>query len=551
MRIDTGGMGDVRTIAAMCRTRPATKTASLMAFLDDRDNAVVLRLVYAGPPMSGKTETVRALSRLLLGVHHTDAVFTPGEANERTLFFDWLEYSGGSFQGHRIRCQIVSVPGQNLLHRRRRALLEQADAIVFVIDAHAEHRETIARSYDELRTIMAEAAEEVPVGIVVQANKSDLPDTLDKQTLLQLCGDNPNTTIIPSVATQGTGVREAFVRAVGLGLARAHAQMTAGTLDAEGSFVTSGEALLQQLLSEDEAEYGVVGASARRDAAVVAATDAERDHLESRNVCAIIERHARRAESARQADRSEQVGPRPPDDRLDAGMVWPPIAGRIVLHEISANPPVVTITDHQLWVAQTAERWLLLSLPAHCQPTQDAAREELLRQARLHARFKALLSEHRCICAAPSGLGDWRIWQIVRRETTLADILRLTLSLKSADSVATELLRVGRMLCRAVELFRDAGLPVTPALESLAISHGTPVYTRHLLLDANAVACIDVDAVALLQQELRHAVATLARRSASAPSLLRQLEAARAVAPASDIVPETLIALFLQQDGLA
>jgi signal recognition particle receptor subunit beta len=521
-----------------------------MAILDDSNNAVVLRLVYAGPPMSGKTESVRALSRLLLGEGNANAVFTPGEANERTLFFDWLEYSGGSFQGRRIRCQIVSVPGQNLLHRRRRALLESADAIVFVVDAHEEHRQTIARSFDELQKITAASARDVPVGIVVQANKSDLPNALDRQALSVLLGDSPNTIIIPSIATRGTGVREAFVRAVGLGLTRAHAQMMAGTLDSPEAMANSGEALLEQLLEVEESQYGTVGASARRDAAVNVSIDVEHDYFESEKIGAIIDRraHRERVPLATQLDTPTAAhrGPAPPDDQLDAGMVWPPIAGRIILHEFSANPPAVSRAEDLSWVGQAGERWQLLSLSQDCFPTQAAARDELLRQARLHSQFKSLLSEHRCICAAPSGFGDWRIWRIVRRETTLADIVRLTLELKSADSVAAELLRVGRMLYRAAELFGSAGLPLSPTLDALAISQGKPVFTRCLLPDvANASA--QHDPAELLRQELRHAVEILAKRGDRASALLRQLEAARAAAPVEDIVPETLIAMFLQQ----
>jgi signal recognition particle receptor subunit beta len=526
-----------------------------MAFIDDSDNAVVLRLVYAGPPMSGKTESVRALSRLLLDADPSDAVFTPGEANERTLFFDWLEYSGGSFQGHRIRCQIVSVPGQSLLQQRRRALIESADAIVFVIDAHVEQSAAIVRSFGELQQITAATARDERVGIVVQANKSDLPNALDKHALAALLGDGSNMIVIPSVATQGAGVREAFVRAVSLGLARAHAQMAAGTLASAETVVNSGEALLRQLVAVEEARYGAVGASARRDAVVSVAVSGERDHFESEKIVAMIERYAHRVTDERSSPAagvpleasSNRWGPAPPDDRLDSGMVWPPIAGRIVLHEISAHSPEVVQSDDQSWVAYTADRWQLRSLPHHCYPTQAEAREELLRQARTHARYKTLLSEHRCVCGAPTGAGDWRIWQVVRRETTLADIVRLTLGLKSPESVAAELLRVGRLLRRAVELFSEAGLPSKPTLDSLAVSHGNPVYTRFLsTAEVDAGARVEHDVVELLRTELKGAVATLAKRGESASSLLRQLEAARAAAQAGDIVPETLIALFLQ-----
>jgi signal recognition particle receptor subunit beta len=527
-----------------------------MAFLDDNGDAVVLRLVYAGPPMAGKTETVRALSRLLPGIQRTDAVYSPGEASERTLFFDWLDYSGGFFQGRRIRCQIVSVPGQNLLYRRRRALLLTADAVVFVVDAHAEHKDTITRSYRELRRVIATSGREVPVGIVVQANKSDLPHAMGKEELLQLLGDSPNMIVIPSIATQGTGVREAFVRAVGLGLARAHAQMANGTLDAPETAIRSGEALLKALMEMEEAQYGKVAASARRDAAVDVSIDAGRDHFEPEKIGAILKHRADRQspahelsqESATPEQAPAHPSPAPPDDRLDSGMVWPPIAGRVILHEITASPPVVSQLESLSWTAQAGERWQLLSLPQHCFPSQAAAREELLRLARMHAQFRPLLSEHRCLCGAPSGLGDWRIWQVVRRETTLADILRLTLGLKSPDSVAAELLRIARMLCKAAELFQNAGLPFTPSLETLAVSHRKPVFTRYLLPDAAEPQATHArqEPAQLLRAQLHDAVAKLAQRRESAPSLLRQFEAARENARAGDIVPETLIAMFIQ-----
>ena len=76
-----------------------------MATLDPRSDAIVIRVVYDGAPMSGKSTSVRALGRGVGGEVHS-----PAEVGGRTLYFDWLDYTGGLFEGHRIRCQIVSVP---------------------------------------------------------------------------------------------------------------------------------------------------------------------------------------------------------------------------------------------------------------------------------------------------------------------------------------------------------------------------------------------------------------------------------------------------------
>jgi hypothetical protein len=94
------------------------------------ERVVVIRIVYDGAPMAGKSTSVRALGRGLGG-----EVVTPAEVSGRTLYFDWLDYTGGLFEGRRIRCQIISVPGQATLAPRRRRLLESADVIVFVGDS--------------------------------------------------------------------------------------------------------------------------------------------------------------------------------------------------------------------------------------------------------------------------------------------------------------------------------------------------------------------------------------------------------------------------------
>src|SRR5262249_60432522 len=101
-----------------------------MAVLDTTENEIVLRVVYDGPPESGRRTSLRALAGSLV-----QTLVTPEEdPNGRTLWFDWMEYVGGRFEGSQIRCQIVSVPGQRELDARRRRLLEGADAVVSVVD---------------------------------------------------------------------------------------------------------------------------------------------------------------------------------------------------------------------------------------------------------------------------------------------------------------------------------------------------------------------------------------------------------------------------------
>src|SRR5262245_24504994 len=102
-----------------------------MAVLDGDAGEIVIRVVYDGPPEAGKTTSLRALATSL-----AQTTQTPHEDGDgRTLWFDWMEYTGGRYQGCRIRCQIVSVPGQVAFAKRRRRLLADADVVVCVADS--------------------------------------------------------------------------------------------------------------------------------------------------------------------------------------------------------------------------------------------------------------------------------------------------------------------------------------------------------------------------------------------------------------------------------
>ena len=69
-----------------------------MAVLDVDRNAVVIRIVYDGPPHAGKTTSLRALAGSL-----GQTLYSPAEQAGRTLFFDWMDcyYSGRNFRNDR------------------------------------------------------------------------------------------------------------------------------------------------------------------------------------------------------------------------------------------------------------------------------------------------------------------------------------------------------------------------------------------------------------------------------------------------------------------
>ena len=188
-----------------------------MAILNKEDGCVIVRIVYAGAPMSGKTESIRSLSGLLFGANRgEEEFFSPDDTSGRTLYFDWLNYVGGYFKGYKINCQLISVPGQKTLKDRRQLLLEMADVVVFVLDSQTDKLDTALDYYREMLPWL-ERAGEPPVGVVIQANKRDTEEAASIEQIQQVFDDNPNLLILGTVATTSSGIREAFVSGVKVG----------------------------------------------------------------------------------------------------------------------------------------------------------------------------------------------------------------------------------------------------------------------------------------------------------------------------------------------
>ena len=218
-----------------------------MALIDNERDALVLRVVFDGPPVAGKTATVRALARMLGG-----EVKTPESAGERTLWYDWMSYMGGRFEGRSILCQAVTVPGQAGLARRRHAILASADVVVCVADTTDAALDRSLRWYEDLLGLLSTSTPPVPV--VVQANKRDhhraVP--LDVVAARVAAAGGADGVLTETNAMTGEGVRQTFVFAVRLALRRVGEVIAAEQL-AEGTAETAAELLgaLRALESDD------------------------------------------------------------------------------------------------------------------------------------------------------------------------------------------------------------------------------------------------------------------------------------------------------------
>jgi hypothetical protein len=379
-----------------------------MAVLDPRSDTVIIRVVYDGAPMAGKSTSVSALGRGL-GAD----VYSPADVGGRTLYFDWLDYTGGLFEGHRIRCQIISVPGQATLAPRRRRLLESADAIVFVGDStpagfHAD------RGYlDGLYRILARLGGP-PVGVVLQANKRDHPGAVPVVNIRSMLEEKAmRIGVIESVATDGTGIREAFVFAVRLALDRVRELMRTGQLRSMAPKVDSAKDLLDELKRDEDGSMEYAAASGLVHTRL---SDVQPSSIAAQAFAEAVNDNACPSSVATSArtTTNEDYRPAPPDERVASGLVWPPVDGRTVLQELGQAQMQLTRSSDGGWTGSANGRWQIHTAADAIYAELEQGRSVLVQSARVHASSIRNRSLERCVVLAGDGRGKYRLWQIVR-----------------------------------------------------------------------------------------------------------------------------------------
>jgi signal recognition particle receptor subunit beta len=449
-----------------------------VAVLDREREVIVIRVAYDGPPEAGKTTSLKALAGSLGQKLHS-----PAEEYGRTLFFDWLDYTAGRFEGHQIRCQIVSVPGQPEFAQRRWRIVKDADVVVFVGDSTSTR---ILESMESLRLLsrFLERTSKPQAAVIFQANKRDLANAMPMDELRKLVhgnghGNSANIGVVESVAADGTGIRETFVFAVRLALDRVREQLHSRTLTVGRPEIDSSEALLEQLRTRESTRPP--------SGAAPMALPLLQQVLAENDIDAM--RSTPWHDVSVPVDTDER--PRSPDPSAPSGSIWPPVEGRLILQEAAAT----RMTTHRLrsggWTAGLGHGWRIFSGDQSSFTDMEAGRETLVRVARLHVACKDLLSVQRCIVLAATGLSTWRLWQIVRAERPLRDRLA-DIERCNTEEAAARIVEAATQLCDIGMRIQHSPCPLPCTLDTIAISDRGPIYIGLMPLETREGPSADI-----------------------------------------------------------
>jgi signal recognition particle receptor subunit beta len=176
---------------------------------DTEERRMVLKFVYYGPALSGKTTNLMRLHDLLAKDGRGDLIVLDTK-DDRTIFFDLLPFFLVAPSGLKIKVKVFTVPGQVQHDATRKAVLQRADGVAFIADSRRAESKNNAESFANLERNLAIVGIDVDrLPLVIQYNKRDLPDILPEEEIRRTWGPT-GFPVVLSTALEGRGVVETF-----------------------------------------------------------------------------------------------------------------------------------------------------------------------------------------------------------------------------------------------------------------------------------------------------------------------------------------------------
>jgi hypothetical protein len=177
---------------------------------DELEKRMVLKLVYYGPAMSGKTTNLLQLHEQLQQEGRGELMVLDTK-DDRTIFFDLLPFFLVAPSGLKIKVKVYTVPGQVKHDVTRKAVLQRADGVAFIADSQCLETTNNFNSFENLEKNLAFVGLDIEkTPLVVQFNKRDLDNIVSEEEIRRMW-DPTGIPVFMGSALKGLGVLETFV----------------------------------------------------------------------------------------------------------------------------------------------------------------------------------------------------------------------------------------------------------------------------------------------------------------------------------------------------
>lgn len=182
-----------------------------MVEYDERNGKMVLKLVYYGPALSGKTTNLLQLHEMISREGRGDLAVMD-TIGDRTIYFDLLPFFLTAPGGLRIKVKVYTVPGQVQHDSTRKAVLQRADGVAFIADSRLSQETINIESFENLERNLSIVGLDIDrLPLVIQFNKRDMEDITSEENIRKAWLQT-GIPVMMSSALNGWGVLETFLK---------------------------------------------------------------------------------------------------------------------------------------------------------------------------------------------------------------------------------------------------------------------------------------------------------------------------------------------------
>jgi signal recognition particle receptor subunit beta len=121
-----------------------------MTFINYNTKEIHFKILYYGPPGSGKTRNLRHIFENT-SEDQKGEMIAIAEGDARSAYFDFLPVFLGKVRGYNTRLHLYAIPGLTVPEAQNRLLTKGVDGIVFVADSRPGRLEANLDSYRRLK----------------------------------------------------------------------------------------------------------------------------------------------------------------------------------------------------------------------------------------------------------------------------------------------------------------------------------------------------------------------------------------------------------------
>lgn len=176
---------------------------------DEIEQKMILKIVYYGPALSGKTTNLIRLHDFIAQEGRGELMLLDTK-DDRTIFFDLLPFFFTAPSGLKIKLKVYTVPGQVCHDATRKAVLTRADGIAFIADSQISESSNNSESFENLEMNLALVGLDIEkLPLVIQFNKRDIEDIISEEEVHRIW-DPTGIPVFMASALNGWGVVETF-----------------------------------------------------------------------------------------------------------------------------------------------------------------------------------------------------------------------------------------------------------------------------------------------------------------------------------------------------